>query len=1029
MRKLAVLVILVGMALPALAAKRVTVAQLEQALAAVQGKSDGEVAGEISDMELSERLSEVRFARLESALPGEKARQALRLLADSSAFLDSPAADIPAMPAPNLAALKNMLTLTVNYVSQTEHRLPDFSATRVISSFEDTPAAGKAGWDNSTFYLPIHPVGIFTATVLYRDGREVVDVDAEKKKNHRPVTHTLTTAGVFGPILATVLVDAARSKLAWSRWQAGAAGPEAVFSYAVPIEKSHYKLNYGCNGDDSYSCSDHEPSPGKVVAYHGQIAIDPASGVILRLLLVADLRPEDFAVKSSIVVEYGPVEIGGKHYYCPVRSVAIAVEHAIAITPANQNPEDVLQPPLKTSLNDVAFGAYHMLRGDARVLSEAEAANVEGRSFPPQSGSDAAPSAANKLAPAPTGRAPAEADTSAVANPSASPTATAAASNPPTDSTASPSGASAPTHNQAEAEQEALLSKLPVYKTNARDVLVDVVVTKRNGDPALGLQKQDFELKEDGKAQAIDFFEEHTAKTLPRETSQPLPKLPPNTYTNAPPAPHGDSVNVLLLDTLNTAQQDQAYVHHEITDFLKKMRPGTRVAIFALGSKLRYVQGFTTDTSVLLAALNDKRNGAAAVKPAGTRDRSDQADDKADMARLTMMQSNGVGALEAAQADMAAIDFGARAAITFEALDHLANYLAGVPGRKNLIWFSSSFPVVIFPTPAQRKSIENSPAARGYLDQVKKTADLLTVSKVAVYPVSAEGVMTEHIGEADSAGPAALEGPGHMGSTPDGPGSNGTMSPFVAGSAERADTVAAMEQIAASTGGKAYFNTNDLNGALDRAINDGANYYTLSYSPADAKMDGSFRNIEVRLSKGHYTVAYRHGYNADAPSAVEAESGTDPLSPSMKLGLPSATGLLFGVRVVPVTPQPVPDAKTAGQNPKLEGPLTRYSVDFFIRSTDVDLQLNPQGEQDGQIELAIVAYDRNGNPVNWDSVTQAINLKADAFDAIQTSGIPAHMEIDLPSEDMYMVTGVFDRGGEKTGTLEIQLRPPSPTGR
>jgi len=64
MRKLAVLVILVGMALPALAAKRVTVAQFEQALAAVQGKSDAEVAGEISDMELSERLSEVRFARL-----------------------------------------------------------------------------------------------------------------------------------------------------------------------------------------------------------------------------------------------------------------------------------------------------------------------------------------------------------------------------------------------------------------------------------------------------------------------------------------------------------------------------------------------------------------------------------------------------------------------------------------------------------------------------------------------------------------------------------------------------------------------------------------------------------------------------------------------------------------------------------------------------------------------------------------------------------------------------------------------------
>ena len=132
---------------------------------------------------------------------------------------------------------------------------------------------------------------------------------------------------------------------------------------------------------------------------------------------------------------------------------------------------------------------------------------------------------------------------------------------------------------------------MPVFKTNTREVIVDVVITRSNGDPVLGLSKSDFELKEDGKPQNIDFFEEHTAKTLPATAKQPLPKMPPNTYTNLPPAPESDSVNVLLLDMLNTSMRDQAFVHSRITEFLQKMQPGTRVAIFTLGSKTTIYSG------------------------------------------------------------------------------------------------------------------------------------------------------------------------------------------------------------------------------------------------------------------------------------------------------------------------------------------------------------------------------------------------------------------------------------------------------
>ena len=555
-----------------------------------------------------------------------------------------------------------------------------------------------------------------------------------------------------------------------------------------------------------------------------------------------------------------------------------------------------------------------------------------------------------------------------------------------------------------------------VLKANARAVVVDVVVTKGE-EPVAALHKQDFEVIEDGKPQTIDFFEEHKAKTLPPGALQPLPPMPPNVYTNVPPAPESDAVNVLLLDSLNTEKQDQVFVHQQILDFLKTMQPGTRAAIFTLGSKLRFVQGFTTDSSALTAALNDKKNGFFAEKDYPYRSRSDQADDQQEVATKMMMLGGhpdpGIQALREAQAEFADFQYGQRTMMTLEALDYLARYLAGVPGRKNLIWFASSYPVIIFPSSAQSQTMSN---VRVYASAVKKTADLLTVSKVAVYPINAQGMMVEHGMEADSAGPGRMGGIGA----------------YSREATERADTINAMEQLAADTGGKAIYNTNDLNAAMQRAINDGSHYYTLGYSPTNKKMDGKYRRIEVKLNEGRYKLAYRRGYNADDTTAATAETEADPLRPLLKFGLPSATQLLYGVRVVPASPQPAPNATRAGKNPKPIGPVTRYSVDFMIRWTDVALEPEvkdvihgtpPPGPIYGKIQLGLLAYDRDGNAVNWASATQAMELKPEIYAAIQKSGIPAHIEIDLPNTDVYLETGVYDWSTGKTGTLEIPLHP------
>ena len=122
--------------------------------------------------------------------------------------------------------------------------------------------------------------------------------------------------------------------------------------------------------------------------------------------------------------------------------------------------------------------------------------------------------------------------------------------------------------------------------------------------------KEDFQVSEDGHPQAINFFEEHSGTHPLMASEANLPPLPPNVFTNIPRVPPSDAVTVLLLDSMNTQLQDQSFVHAQMMKYLKNVPPGTRMAIFALGNHLEFIQGFTDDASLLSAALRDPKLGA-----------------------------------------------------------------------------------------------------------------------------------------------------------------------------------------------------------------------------------------------------------------------------------------------------------------------------------------------------------------------------------------------------------------------------------
>ncbi len=152
----------------------------------------------------------------------------------------------------------------------------------------------------------------------------------------------------------------------------------------------------------------------------------------------------------------------------------------------------------------------------------------------------------------------------------------------------------------------------PAIKSEVRIVLVDVVVTQGKGETVGGLHKEDFQVTEDGQPQKISFFEEHTGG---RVSAVPMPAMPPDVYTNYPRVKLTDSVNVLLLDSLNTQAIDQTYVRPQMAKYLEAAMAaptGARLAIFTLGSKLRMVKGFTEDSSELKASLLDPESGTQA---------------------------------------------------------------------------------------------------------------------------------------------------------------------------------------------------------------------------------------------------------------------------------------------------------------------------------------------------------------------------------------------------------------------------------
>jgi len=332
----------------------VTVAQLQRFLTSKQAakESDADLAIQLSSVALSEQLTPVTLSRLlAKADIGPKTTEQLQLLAFASVFNPPPLAEIPNAPLPDSAARQRIISAAMSYVNTTLHQLPDFLATRTTLSFEKRLAqkGPKHARPKTTMQLAHKS----NHEVAYRNGREIKDANSTDSG--------LTTWGEFGPILKTVFTDSFVGNVEWIRWQSSETGTLlAVFRFSVPQSASHYLIDFCC-----YRKSKEDPqeySFRRKPGYHGELYIDPATGVIDRITLQAELTDADPVTASSIAVKYGHVDIGGKNYVCPIQGIAVSEVHNLVMESDGVG--------LEKHINVVQFLNYHKFGSTSRILSK-----------------------------------------------------------------------------------------------------------------------------------------------------------------------------------------------------------------------------------------------------------------------------------------------------------------------------------------------------------------------------------------------------------------------------------------------------------------------------------------------------------------------------------------------------------------------------------------------------------------------------------------------------------------------------------
>jgi VWFA-related protein len=338
-----------------------------------------------------------------------------------------------------------------------------------------------------------------------------------------------------------------------------------------------------------------------------------------------------------------------------------------------------------------------------------------------------------------------------------------------------------------------------------------------------------------------------------------------------------------------------------------------------------------------------------------------------------------------------------RVIYTMEALKQIARNVAGYPGRKNLIWLSGAFPLTILPDSSLPSAFG---PMRQYGDQIHETASIMTDAQMAIYPVDARGLVGSFMPDASSSGRD------RFGRSRNGPALATEMSRRSSALASSHDS---MNELAEQTGGRAYYNRNDIDHAVALGVADGSNYYTLAYYPEDKNWDGKFRKVEVKIARKGAHARHRKGYYATDPGAaarVNEKAARGEFLNALTPEAPNATMLPFVARVTP---------------PNKADPATL--VDFSVEPRAIAFEANGSLEH-AQLDFITRAFDAKGKLINNQSDTLTADLKPETYANVMKSGLRIRQKINLTPGKYLLKVGVRDTRTNLIGTISAQIEVP-----
>ena len=376
----------------------------------------------------------------------------------------------------------------------------------------------------------------------------------------------------------------------------------------------------------------------------------------------------------------------------------------------------------------------------------------------------------------------------------------------------------------------------PVFRSETTLVEFNVVALDKNGDPVTDLRRDEVEVTDRGRPRDLAVFRYEGG-----EQPRTAPNLPPGMFTNTPELTPGPPRNVtaIVLDTFNTQPQHQTWIKAQAMRYLDALLPNTRVAVYLLGRQLTVVHDFTDDPESLRALIERTR----VQQPGPALGHID------DMAREMETLIQRVTDENPNQPEMVIrlLEVERRAQEssneqrtrqTLDSLQALGDHLAGVPGRKCLVWFGSGVTMLSI----------NAGGIRSQQDLVRDASRRLAQQGITLYMFDARGMQVQ----ADMSVERRRVDPSGV----------GQISPHERLKDEAvisANTVSAMDKFADITGGRVFWNTNDVGRAVDEISADTRGAYSLGFY-SDGGPDDKWRNLKVRVSRKGVKLHHRNGY-------------------------------------------------------------------------------------------------------------------------------------------------------------------------